>query len=66
MRIKGYTVHYDNGLGHGYGICGTKARGFLTNPGTSTDWAYVTCRKCEQHASLCALAADAKPKGSGQ
>ena len=48
MRVKGYTVHADNGLNRGYGLCGTKARGFLNNSGLSKDPRYVSCRKCEK------------------
>jgi hypothetical protein len=47
MRNKGYTVHLDN---NGRSACGVTARGFMGQPGISTDINRVTCRKCERLA----------------
>jgi len=50
MRIKGYTVHLDNGNGYGVGVCGAKAREFMGRPSITKDWRRVTCPRCEKVA----------------
>lgn len=50
MRIKGATVHADNGRGQGYGICGVKAREFMGVKGVTANPMRVTCPKCERVA----------------
>ena len=64
MRIKGFTVHLDNGCGKGYGVCGTKAREFMGTPGLTKNPLRVTCPKCEKVAGAAVAATADHLKGN--